>query len=68
MQTEQDNRMPPARWWRMALTMPLAFGLFCLLTWSWTPLRVAWPIIAVIFALALIRQGADLYERRGGRR
>lgn len=64
MRTEQDNRMSPARWWRMALAMPLAFGLFCLLTWSWTPLRVGWPIIAVIFTLALIRQGAARSGRR----
>ena len=67
MRTPQDNRMPPSGWWRLAAAGPLAFGLFCLLTRSWTPLQVGWPIIAVMFALALIRQGADLYERRGRR-
>ncbi len=68
MRTEQDNRMSPARWWQFALATPFAFGLFCLPTWSWTPLRLGWPIIALFFALALIRQSADLYERRGRRR
>ena len=66
-QPEQDNRMSPRQWWRLALAGPLAFGLFCLITRSWTPLRVGWPIIAGVFILALIRQLADLYERRGRR-
>jgi hypothetical protein len=64
MPPHEDNRMSPAFWWRLVATAPLAFGLFCLLTRSWTPLRVGWPIIVLIFVLALIRQGADLYERR----
>ncbi len=63
-QPEQDNRMPPSQWWRLAAAMPLVFGLFCLFTRSWTPLRVSWPLIAGVFVLALIRQLADLYERR----
>ena len=64
---EQDNRMPPRRWWLLAGSMPLAFGAFCLLTHSWTPLQDGWPIIVLVFILAAIRQGADLYERRAGR-
>ena len=64
LKTPQDNRMPPSQWWRLATVGPLAFGLFCLLTRSWTPLRVGWPIILGVFILALIRQLADLYERR----
>ena len=62
MQREQDNRMPPRNWWMLALTTLLAFGAFCLVTRSWTPLADGWPVIALIFALAVIRQGADLYE------
>lgn len=60
----QDNRMAPRNWWLLALTTLLAFGAFCLFTRSWTPLADGWPIIALIFALAVIRQGADSYERR----
>lgn len=67
MRAPQDNRMSPSRWWRLAASTPLAFGLFSLLTRSWTPLEVGWPIIVVMLLLALIRQGADLYERRGRR-
>jgi len=59
--------MPPARWWQLAATSPLVFGLFCLLTRSWTPLQAGWPVIVGVFILALIRQGVDFYERRGGR-
>lgn len=47
--------------------MPLVFGLFCLLTRSWTPLQVGWPLIVGVFLLALVRQGVDLYEQRGRR-
>ncbi|HEX8729635.1 MAG TPA: hypothetical protein VF739_13475 [Ktedonobacterales bacterium] len=64
MRRKQDNRMPPRRWWFLALMVLLAFGAFCLVTRSWTPLADGWPIIALVFALAIIRQGADLYERR----
>ncbi len=64
MQPQVDNRMPPGHWWRLAAATLLAFGVFCVLTRNWTPLRVGWPIIVIIFLLALIRQGADLYERR----
>ncbi len=42
--------------------MALNFGVCCRVTGSWTPLRDDWPIIVVIFALAVIRQDADLYE------
>ena len=67
MRTERDNRMPPRRWWQFAVTMAVVFGLYCLLFHTWAPLQAGWPIIAGIFVLALIRQGADLYERRGRR-
>jgi len=64
MRQGQDTRMPPRRWWFLALATLLTFGVFCLLTRSWTPLAAGWPVVALIFALAIIRQGADLYERR----
>lgn len=64
MQSQPDNRMPPWRWWLFSLTLALTFGVICLVTRSWTPLRDGWPLIALIFALAVIRQGADLYEQR----
>jgi hypothetical protein len=64
MRREQDNRMPPRRWWFLALVTLLTFGVVCLVTHSWTPLAAGWPVVALIFALAIIRQGADLYERR----
>jgi len=38
MRQGQDNRMPPRRWWFLALATLLTFGVFCLLTRSWTPL------------------------------
>ncbi|HEY7976355.1 MAG TPA: hypothetical protein VID72_13490 [Ktedonobacterales bacterium] len=58
--TQPDSRMPPWRWWLMTLAMALGFGVFCLVTHSWSPLRAGWPILALILALAVIRQGADL--------
>lgn len=64
MRREQDNRMPPRRWWFLAMVTLLTVGVFCLVTRSWTPLADGWPVVALIFALAIIRQGADLYERR----
>jgi len=66
MRAEHDTRMPPWRWRLLAGMMPLAFGAACLVTRSWTPLQDGWPIIVVVFLLAAIRQGADLYERRQG--
>jgi hypothetical protein len=68
MQTQRDSRMSPWRWWLLAQATPLAFSAFCLVTHSWAPLLDGWPIIAVIFALAVIRQSADIYEQRNGRR
>ncbi|HEX8733573.1 MAG TPA: hypothetical protein VF725_16095 [Ktedonobacterales bacterium] len=65
MRAEQDNRMPPRRWWQFAITMAVVFGLYCLLFRTWAPLQAGWPIIAGVFVLALIRQGANLRERRG---
>ncbi|HEY8324987.1 MAG TPA: hypothetical protein VIG77_10885 [Ktedonobacterales bacterium] len=64
MRRETDNRMPPRSWWLLAFMTLLAFSVFCLVTHSWTPLAAGWPIVALIFALAIIRQGADRYERR----
>lgn len=64
MRREQDNRMPPQKWWLLAWTTLLAFTVICLVTRNWTPLAAGWPVVALIFALAIIRQGADLYERR----
>lgn len=64
MRREQDNRMPPRSWRLLALMTLLTFSVFCLVSHSWTPLAAGWPIVALIFALAIIRQGADLHERR----
>lgn len=64
MRREQDNRMPPQKWWLLAWTTLLAFTVICLVTRNWTPLADGWPLIVVLFTLAAIRQGADLYERR----
>ena len=72
MQRQPDHRAPLWRWWLMALAMTLTVGAFCLVTRSWPPLRADWPIIMVICALAVMRQGADIYEHdqehRAGRR
>ena len=64
MQRQPDHRMPPWRWWLVALAMTLTVGAFCLVTRSWTPLRDGWPIIGLIVALAVMRQGADIYEHQ----
>lgn len=62
--SRQDNRMAPRNWWFLALTTLLAFGALCLFTRGWTPLADGWPVVTLLFTLAVIRQGSDLYERR----
>ncbi len=44
------------------------FGVFCLVTRSWTPLVVGWPLVATLLALAHQRQRAAIYEQRNRRR